>query len=149
MACSLFSVWSVFSVASPRPDDWVATATAFTARSIAVAYRRFLLRPRSSQRADGSRRSGRIHGVFRGSSAHFELIACGGGAKNPLLMSLLRRELPQADVRIIGDFAIPSEAKEAVSFAMMAKAFIDGMPANLPQVTGAARPVVMGRLVEP
>ncbi len=137
------------ALASPLPDDWVATATAFTARSIAAAYRRFLLRPRASGRGGRLRRSDRIRrfsGVF---PPDFELIACGGGAKNPVLMDLLRRELPQADVRIIGELAIPSEAKEALSFAMMAKAFIDGIPANLPQVTGAAHPVVMGRLVEP
>jgi anhydro-N-acetylmuramic acid kinase len=108
-----------------------------TARSIAHAYRRFLLKsPRSGGRSCGS-------------SAHFELVPCGGGARNPVLMEMLGRELPEARLRRIEDFGIPSQAKEAISFSMLAKAYVDGVPANLPQVTGALRPAVMGRLVEP
>jgi len=131
--------------ASSHPDDWVATATALTARSIAAAYRRFLpgvsrTRPASLPKARGSRGP---------SPAAMELILCGGGAKNQTLVAMLQDELPEATVRKIEDFQIPSQAKEAVSFAMLAKASIDGVPGNLPQVTGATRPVVMGCLVRP
>jgi anhydro-N-acetylmuramic acid kinase len=42
------------------------------------------------------------------------------------------------------DFGIPIDAKECVSFAVLAAARMDGVPANLPQVTGAKRRVVLG-----
>jgi anhydro-N-acetylmuramic acid kinase len=135
--------------ASRRPEDWIATATALTARSIASAYRRFLLRlPAEARRtrAEGAARKSRR---FRGICGGFEIVVCGGGARNRTLMDMLRRELPEARVRQIDEFGVLSQAKEALSFAMMAKAFIDGVTANLPQVTGAARPVIMGCLVEP
>lgn len=128
--------------ASRRPEDWIATATALTARSIADAYRRFL-------RAGPPAAARRKHAVSRVFPADFELVACGGGARNPVLMAMLGRELPEARITRIEAFGMPSQAKEAISFAMLAKAFADGVPGNLPQVTGAARPAVMGRWVEP
>lgn len=129
---------SRLAAASRRPDDWIATATALTARTIADAYRRFLPAfPRAGRRG---RRPG---------EASFELVCCGGGAQNPALMAALALELPEAQVRRIEDLGVSSQAKEALSFAMLAAAFIDREPANLPQVTGARRPVVMGRLVQP
>ncbi|MBN2128209.1 MAG: anhydro-N-acetylmuramic acid kinase [Sedimentisphaerales bacterium] len=130
--------------ASTRPEDWVATATALTARSIAAAYRRLL--PGVSRTRPTSRPKARGYGAP--SPAAIELIVCGGGARNPTLMAMLADALPEAAVREIGDFGIPSQAKEAVSFAMLAKAWVDGVASNLPQATGAFRPVVMGRLVQ-
>ena len=103
-----------------RPEDWLATATAFTARSIAAAYRRFL-----PARID-------------------ELIVTGGGAKNPTLMRMLGEALPGVRVRTIDEFGIPESAKEAVSFAMLAAACVDRVPANLPRVTGARCPAILG-----
>ncbi len=131
--------------ASPRPEDWVATATALTARSIAAAYRRFL--PGVSRTWPISRP--RTRGDGHPSPAGIEMIVCGGGARNPTLITMLADALPEAAVRRIEDFGIPSQAKEAISFAMLAKAYLDGVPGSLPQVTHATRPAVMGRLVRP
>ena len=126
----------VLRAASRNPDDWIATATAFTARSIAQAYRRWL-RPFPKIGEKKSR------------SARGELILCGGGARNATLAQLLVRELPEFQVRTIDALGIPAEAKEALSFAMLAAACIDGVPGNLPQVTEASRPAVLGRIVLP
>ncbi|MHC4355620.1 MAG: anhydro-N-acetylmuramic acid kinase [Planctomycetota bacterium] len=103
--------------------DIVATVTAFTARSIAQAYRQFL------------------------PSMPDEVILCGGGAHNGTLVEMLRSEL--ADVKMLStdDFGISVDAKEAVSFAVLAWATIKGMPNNLPGATGAEQPVVLGKIV--
>ncbi|HPD32012.1 MAG TPA: anhydro-N-acetylmuramic acid kinase [Phycisphaerae bacterium] len=130
------------AAAGSRPDDWVATATALTARSIAQAYRRFL--------PDVATLSARRRKIRGGSALPaMEVIVCGGGARNPTLMLMLQAELRGATVRRIEEFGISAQAKEAVSFAMLAKAYIDGVPGNLPQVTGARRPALLGRLVWP
>jgi anhydro-N-acetylmuramic acid kinase len=44
----------------------------------------------------------------------------------------------------IDDYGIPNKAKEAASFALLAAATLDRIPANLPSVTGAARPTLLG-----
>jgi anhydro-N-acetylmuramic acid kinase len=123
--------------ASRNPDDWIATATAFTARSIAHAYRRWL---RPLPQAGGANRRGAAGG---------ELILCGGGARNATLADLLASELPAFRVRTIDELGIPAEAKEGLSFAMLAAACVDRVPGNLAQVTDAARPAVLGRIVAP
>lgn len=120
-------------------DDWIATATAFTAASIAGAYARWL--PRAA----------------RGRRRVDEVILCGGGAANPVLIRMLTEELAQTfDVRVgeiamttMAEHGIDPQAKECVSFAMLAAACMDGVPANLPQVTGARRRVVLGKLCPP
>lgn len=120
------------------PDDWIATATAFTAASIAQAYARFLIPGRRRPTID-------------------EILICGGGVHNATLLAWLAehvsRELGVApgDSRVCttADFGISAQAKEAVSFAMLAAARVDGVPANLPRVTGARRPVVLGQICNP
>ena len=138
--------------ASPRPDDWIATATVFTARSIARSCLALL------KASDGGRRSGRFRRSrpagtgAKGAPATgrheeaSELIVCGGGAKNPILTGLLATLLPGVAVRTIDCLGIPAQAKEAVSFAMLAAACVDAVPANLPQVTGAKRSAVLGHV---
>jgi len=135
--------------ASSCPGDWIATATAFTARSIARACRRFLPGIGSGSAAV---RPGQRRKYCRGKTrlrAPTELIVCGGGAHNPVLMAMLSAELPGVVVRPVAALGIPARAKEAVSFAMLAAARVDGVPANLPRATGAARPAVLGQIVHP
>ncbi len=105
--------------------DLVRTATAFTAQSIAMALERF---------------------VFPFCQVE-EVVASGGGTENPVLMAMLREALP--GVRVIGVEAlgIPSEAKEAVAFAVLAHETLAGRPGNLPRATGASHPVVLGAIV--
>ncbi len=132
--------------ASPCPDDWIATATAFTARSIARACRRFV----PGFRDDRVDRAGKQGTAGRsGTAKAAELVVCGGGALNATLMAMLAAELPRVVVRPISSLGIACQAKEAISFAMLAAACVDGVPANVPQATGATRPAVLGCVVRP
>jgi anhydro-N-acetylmuramic acid kinase len=103
--------------------DVVATATAFTARTIARAYRQFL------------------------PAMPDELILCGGGAHNHALVEMLRGELPQVTMLSSEDFGISVDAKEAVAFAILAWATIKGMANNVPAATGAAGAVILGKII--
>jgi anhydro-N-acetylmuramic acid kinase len=60
---------------------------------------------------------------------------------------MLSAELEPARVRMTDEFGVPVEAKEAVSFALLAVATIRGEPGNVPRATGARRPVVLGKIV--
>lgn len=115
--------------ASREPEDWIATATAFTAATIGQAVREL---------GRGLGRSKR--------RASTEVVLCGGGARNRTLVSMIASELPGCQVRIIDAFGIPAEAKESLSFALLAVARVDGVAGNLPQVTGASRPVILGAI---
>ena len=76
-----------------------------------------------------------------------EAIASGGGTKNHCLMNALRNELgPRASLRTTDDLGIPSDAKEAIAFALLGAATLDGVPSNVPSCTGAGRPVILGSI---
>jgi anhydro-N-acetylmuramic acid kinase len=59
-------------------------------------------------------------------------------------MSLLRQPLGDLPVRTTDELGVPSEAKEAMAFALLAAATLDGVPSNIPSATGARRAVVLG-----
>jgi anhydro-N-acetylmuramic acid kinase len=75
-----------------------------------------------------------------------ELIVSGGGVHNATLMDLLRQPLGSIPIRRIDELGIPSEAKEAVAFALLAAATLDGEPSNVPAATGAKRAAVLGSI---
>jgi len=102
--------------------DIVATATAFTAASIADAYNRHL--PKCPD----------------------EVILCGGGARNPLLVARLEDRLGGVKIMASDALGIDPDAKEAVSFAMLARLTALAQPGNAPAATGAAHPVVLGSI---
>ena len=103
--------------------DILATLTAFTAHSIADQYRRFL-----PGRPD-------------------EVIVCGGGSRNPVLMRLLSELLDPAQMRQHEDFGLPALGREAVYFALMGHEALHGRPNTVPSCTGAGHAVVMGKVV--
>jgi anhydro-N-acetylmuramic acid kinase len=109
--------------------DVIATATALTARSVRDAIHRCVL-----PRAEFS-----------------ELIVSGGGAKNPTLMAAIRNELRDCglELRSSEEFGIPSEAKEALAFAVLAFETWNRRPSNVPSATGAKRPAVLGKISYP
>ena len=109
--------------------DVIATATALTARSIADAVHRFVL--------PLDQRSG-----FR------ELIASGGGTKNATLMRMLSDELTPLGIRVrtTDELGLPSEAKEAVAFALLAYQTWRRKPSNVPSATGAKRSAILGKI---
>lgn len=108
-----------------RPEDLIRTATVFTSLSIAAAVRRFVGR---RMRVD-------------------ELIVAGGGARNPLMMAQLAAALPDVEIILSDSWGLPSAAKEAFAFAILAYESYHGRPANLPSATGARHPAILGKLV--
>ena len=109
---------------SNRPDaDFVATATAFTARSIAAAVRRFA--PPKLQ----------------------ELVVSGGGVYNRTLMRHLEWSLWPIPVRPWTVYGLHPLAKEPAAFALLAVETLLGRPNNLPSATGAKRAVILGKIV--
>jgi anhydro-N-acetylmuramic acid kinase len=79
-----------------------------------------------------------------------ELIVSGGGALNGSLMQGLARRLPELVVTDSESaLGIPVLAKEALAFALLGDATLAGLPSNVPSVTGASRPCVLGKLSVP
>jgi anhydro-N-acetylmuramic acid kinase len=107
-----------------RDEDLLATATGFTARTIADAYRRFL--PRLPD----------------------EIYLAGGGAHNATLVRMFADLVPGFPIRNTDILGIPIDAREAVAFAILARATALGRPNNVPSATGAKRPVILGKLVQ-
>jgi len=111
-------------------NDIVATATALSARTIGIAVRRFVL-----PLVDPPLR-------FR------EFVVSGGGTKNSTLMRMIREELAPLKMRArtSDEFGLPSEAKEAVAFALLAYQTWRRMPSNVLSATGAQRPAILGKV---
>jgi anhydro-N-acetylmuramic acid kinase len=112
---SLLEKWTL------TPQDFLATATMFTAKSIAFAIRPF------------------IHGQT-------ELIIGGGGSYNPTLLSMIKNELPEVSVLIQEEIGFSSEAKEAIAMAVLANQTIQHSIGNVPSATGAKRAVPLGSI---
>jgi anhydro-N-acetylmuramic acid kinase len=74
------------------------------------------------------------------------LIACGGGALNGRLMQRLRDLLPGVAVQTSAERGLPVDQVEAAAFAWLAHCFVEHRPGNLPAVTGAAGPRLLGAL---
>lgn len=74
------------------------------------------------------------------------LIACGGGALNGTLMRRLAALLPGVTVQSSAERGLPVDQVEAAAFAWLAQRFCDRLPGNLPAVTGAAGPRLLGAL---
>lgn len=107
--------------------DIVATATAFTARTIAEGY---------------------ISYVFPACRID-EVIVSGGGAHNATLLAMLQHQLPEQKVLTSGALGFSDDAKEAIIFALLGNDFMHGIANNLPSATGAGRPTVLGKLAFP
>ncbi|MBN1973494.1 MAG: anhydro-N-acetylmuramic acid kinase [Sedimentisphaerales bacterium] len=104
-------------------EDILATATALTAETIARAYRRFL------------------------PAMPDEMLLCGGGYRNKTLVKMLQEKLRDVKILTTGDFGINPDAKEAVSFAVLAYAAIKSRPNNVPGATGAEKGLILGKIV--
>jgi len=107
--------------------DVVATATALTARSIGDAVRRFMV---------------------KGAGSYGEFVVSGGGANNPTLLAMLANELSPLglSLRLSDEFGLPSSAKEAAAFALLAHETWNGRPSNVPRATGAKQAAILGKL---
>jgi anhydro-N-acetylmuramic acid kinase len=75
-----------------------------------------------------------------------EVLVCGGGARNAALLACLSARLAPRTVRTTDTAGIPSGQVEALAFAWLARETLAGRPGNLPAVTGAAGPRVLGAI---
>ncbi|MFE9811619.1 anhydro-N-acetylmuramic acid kinase [Streptomyces sp. NPDC005227] len=75
-----------------------------------------------------------------------EVIASGGGTRNPALMAMLGARLPGVAVRTSDELGLPSAAKEAYAFAVLGFLTLHGLAGTDPVSTGARRPSVLGSL---
>ncbi|HEV7300970.1 MAG TPA: anhydro-N-acetylmuramic acid kinase [Tepidisphaeraceae bacterium] len=104
---------------TPLPAaDLLATACAITAASILTAFRAAV------------------------GDAPAEWVVSGGGANNGAIMRALGQRVPT--LLRSEDLGVDAAAKEALAFALLGAATLDGEPGNLPSVTGASRRVVGG-----
>jgi anhydro-N-acetylmuramic acid kinase len=105
--------------------DVLATATALTARSIGAAVRGLLKQDR-----------------------YHDLFVSGGGTRNLTLMEMIRHEAAPLGMEVSPTDAagVPSQAKEAVAFALLAYQTWHRQTANIPGATGASREVILGKV---
>jgi anhydro-N-acetylmuramic acid kinase len=105
--------------------DVLATATALTARSIGKAVR-------------GLAKHDRYHDLF----------VSGGGTRNLTLMAMIRSEVAGLGIEVLPTDAagVPSQAKEAIAFAVLAYQSWQRETSNIPGATGASREVILGKL---
>ncbi len=108
-------------------QDILATATALTARSIANSIKNLVPLKK---------------GAYR------EVIVSGGGLKNATLMAMLANAVAPLglEVRASDELGLPSEAKEAAAFALLAYETWHMRTSNVPSATGANRPAVLGKI---
>lgn len=125
-------------------QDVVATATALTAWSIGDAVKRFVVGkiPTSGKT---SQKWGTRHGA---ESVYREMILSGGGARNSTLVRMIEERLAPLGIRVrfSDEFGLPSDAKEAVAFAVLAHETWNRRPSNMPSATGAKRAAVLGKI---
>ncbi len=74
------------------------------------------------------------------------LLVCGGGGRNPLVMARLASLLPGIEVGTTDEAGISGDDMEALAFAWLAWRTVAGLPGNLPSVTGASQPSVLGAI---
>jgi anhydro-N-acetylmuramic acid kinase len=118
--------------------DIIATATALTSRSIGVAVRDIVLPLDAAN----------LPSTSRWPSRYRQLVVSGGGTRNATLMRMIREELTplKIQVRASDEFGMPSAAKEAVAFALLAYQTWRHLPSNIPSATGATRPAILGKI---
>ena len=114
--------WQEMDDLSLSPSDRLATLTELTVASIVHSYRQFL-----PQMPD-------------------EVLLCGGGSRNSYLRQRLQAELTSAHIGTTDEMGINGDFKEAIAFAVLAYWRVKSIPGNLPQVTGAAKPVLLGNI---
>lgn len=107
------------------PEDLVANFSALTAKTIAKAYKDFVLPKVTAS----------------------EIIVGGGGAANPFLLMNIQRYLDyKVPVKQHEDYGISNKFKEAIAFALLAYTSYYRIPNNLPSCTGAKQNVVLGKV---
>jgi len=112
--------WQDMTQAGLNDADCLATLTELTVASIVHSYHHFL--PKIPD----------------------QVLLCGGGSRNVYLRQRLQAELISAQILTTDDIGINGDFKEAIAFAILAYWRTSSIPGNLPQVTGASQPVLLG-----
>jgi anhydro-N-acetylmuramic acid kinase len=73
-----------------------------------------------------------------------EIYLCGGGAHNQTLHNRLAALLPDSSVKTTNAIGVDGDYLEAIAFAWLAQQALHGKSANLPLVTGAKHPCLLG-----
>jgi len=102
-------------------EDWLATATMFTAKSIAKSIKKYMTKKT-------------------------DLIIGGGGSYNPTLVQMIKEALPNVSVIRQEDLGLSSDAKEAVAMTILGNQTLHRQPSNVPSATGASKPVILGNV---
>ncbi|NBI07024.1 anhydro-N-acetylmuramic acid kinase AnmK [Senegalia massiliensis] len=103
-------------------NSLIATATEFTAETMADSYKRFILNNIDLD----------------------EIILCGGGAYNLTLRESLERKLKNIKISSMEDHSMNSFSKEAVAFAILGNECLNNIKSNIKSATGAKNYVVLG-----
>ncbi len=98
-------------------EDLLATLTELTARLVAD--------------------SCRAHGLA-------ELVVAGGGVRNPTLMRRIAELSAPTRVRLIDEFGLPAQGKEAYLMALLGYLSVHGLPGTIPSATGARTGSILG-----
>jgi anhydro-N-acetylmuramic acid kinase len=103
------------------PSDVQATLLALTTHAIADAIKKY------------------CHGTQ-------EVYLCGGGTHNLVLVQALSVALPDCRLELTDELGIGADWVEAIAFAWLAQQCVHGHSANLPEVTGAKHPCILGAI---
>ncbi|MEB3749250.1 anhydro-N-acetylmuramic acid kinase AnmK [Geobacillus icigianus] len=122
-----FTLKMIKNFSDLSPKDLIATATYFTAYSIAEAYKRF---------------------VFPEAKID-EIVVSGGGGNNKTLLKMIQSLLPDKKLIKMDDLGVTADEKEAVGFAVLANEYIHQQKTNMPKATGAKEFVLLGQLTFP
>lgn len=105
--------------ATPSTEDLIATLTELTVRTVADSLR---------------------------AAAIGTLVVSGGGYRNPVIMAGLHRELSGVVIVPSDELGAPSDAKEAIAFALLGWCTMHGVPSTVPACTGAAATSILGSI---
>ena len=117
-----FVNYILYKVEELKPQDIIKTVTEYTAFVISYNINNFIDKDVS------------------------EILVSGGGAENPCIMNTLKKNLSKINVKKLDENGITTANKEAVLFAVLANETISGNSANMPNVTGAKRKTILGKI---
>lgn len=119
-------VYSMSKRDGMKDEDIIASVTAFTVETIISNYEQFIFPDFTPD----------------------EIIIAGGGAHNSIIVQMLKKRVGEIKVVLSDSYGIPACALEALSFAILANDTIEGIPNNIPNVTGAKRKVILGKILK-